>query len=147
MLFMFAKPRQAAPQVAQLKITQREKTVYSTIHKTADKSAHRPHRRDVSHISCKVLKLFFIEILSFPYVTETIGFSPYKSLYFECYVTKPMLACEDSYFSEGEKRRPGRFAGYAYVRRCLPSMLGYLWWHRFTGSQFAGSSFGRDHEN
>ena len=29
-------------------------------------------------------KPFFIEILSFSYVTETIGFFPYKSLYFEC---------------------------------------------------------------
>ena len=25
-------------------------------------------------------------------VTETVGFSPYKSLYLECYATMPMLA-------------------------------------------------------
>ena len=41
----------------------REKTVYSTTIKDGHKSAHGPHRRDVTHILCKML--FFIEILSF----------------------------------------------------------------------------------
>ena len=35
-----------------------EKTVYSTTHKLA----HGPHRRDVTHILCKI-SCFFIEIL------------------------------------------------------------------------------------
>ena len=38
-----------------------EKTVHSATHK----SAHGPHRRDVTHILCKVSCFFFIEILSF----------------------------------------------------------------------------------
>ena len=50
--------------------------------------------------------LFFIEILSFSQVTETIGFFfPYKSSYFECYATMVMLA--DAHISS----------------------LGYLWWN------------------
>ena len=55
------------------------------------KSTRGPPRRDVTHILSKV-SCFFIEILSFSWVTETIGFSPYKSLYFECYATIPMFA-------------------------------------------------------
>ena len=55
------------------------------------KSARGPHRRDVTTILRKV-SCFFSEILSFSQVTETIGFFPFKSLYFECYATMPMLA-------------------------------------------------------
>ena len=49
----------------------------------------------VLRLSCvnthlKYGKLFFIETLSFSYVTETVGFFPYKSLYFECRCS-PML--------------------------------------------------------
>ena len=46
----------------------RGKTVYSTTHK----SAHGPHRRDVTHI----YKLFFIEILSFSKVNRNDRFFP-----------------------------------------------------------------------
>ena len=56
------------------------------------KSAHGPHRRDLTHTLCKVTELFFIEILSFSQVTETIGFFPYKSLYLECYAAMSMFA-------------------------------------------------------
>ena len=48
-------------------------------------------RRNTHLVKAK-LHVFFIEILSFQYVTETIGLFPYKSLYFECYATLPMFA-------------------------------------------------------
>ena len=64
-------------------------------------------------------------------------FFTYKSLYFECYATMSMLACEQqTHFrssllsllaSEGEKRRPEMrllFAGYVNVGRCLYFELG-----------------------
>ena len=41
------------------------------------KSTHGPHKRDVTHILSKV-KCFFIEILSFSQVTETISFFPLR---------------------------------------------------------------------
>ena len=51
-----------------------------------NKSAHGPHRRDVTHILCKVSCFFFFciiifEILPFSQVTETIGFSPHTNPY------------------------------------------------------------------
>ena len=49
----------------------RGKTVYSTTHK----SAHRPHRRDVTHI----YKLFFIEILSFSKVNRNERVFPHTN--------------------------------------------------------------------
>ena len=61
-------------------------------------------------------KLFFIEIVSFSWVTETIGFFPYKSLYCECYATMPMLA--DAHISS---------FGYLYLNKVISSVTKLLY--------------------
>ena len=75
----------------------RGKTVYSTTHK----SAHGPHRRDVTHI----YKLFFIEILSFSKVTETIDFFPIQIFIFRIPIFQMLHnnadTCRCSYFELG----------------------------------------------
>ena len=62
------------------------------------KSAHGPHRRDVTQILCKVscflLKSFHFRRL----ITETIGFFPCKSLYFEINVTQQCRVHQCLYF-------------------------------------------------
>ena len=71
---------------------------------------HGPHRREVKHILCNVNCFFywnpfiFIGYRNDRFFQEPIkwapGFSPYKSLYFECYATMPMLIfpSKDSFF-------------------------------------------------
>ena len=55
------------------------------------KSIHEPHRRDVTHILCKVSSFFHWNPFIFlGYRNDR--FSPIQSLYFECYATMPMLA-------------------------------------------------------
>ena len=60
-----------------------------------DLSAHGPHRRDVTHILSKAKLFFLIFILmkSFHFRKLHKGkiFFSYKSLFFECYATMPML--------------------------------------------------------
>ena len=88
-----------------------EKTVYITTHKTA---INRPmdHTGKKQHILCKV-SCFWMKSFRFRRLRKTIGFFPYKSLYFECYATMPMVA--DAHISS----------------------LGYLWyeWYRTSKSK------------
>ena len=70
-----------------------------------------PYLKCVLHLSLRLsflwvlCKRFSLHRKIFSLVRETIGFFPYKSLYFECYATMPMLA-------------------EAHI-----SSLGYLWAH------------------
>ena len=59
--------------------------------KYGHKSARGPHRRDVTHILSKV-RCFLLKSFHFGRLRKRQVFSPYKSLYFECYATMPMLA-------------------------------------------------------
>ena len=70
----------------------RGKTVYSTTHK----SAHGPHRRDVTHI----YKLFFIEILSFSKVNRNDRFFPIQIPIFQK-LHNNADTCRCSYFELG----------------------------------------------
>ena len=54
-------------------------------------SAHGPHRRDVTHILCKVSS-FLLKSFHFRRLQKRQFFYPYKSLYFERYATMQMLA-------------------------------------------------------
>ena len=55
------------------------------------KSAHGSHRRDVTHILCKV-SCFSLKSFHFRRLQKRLFFFPYKSLYFECYATMSMFA-------------------------------------------------------
>ena len=63
------------------------------------KSAHGPHRRDVTYVLCKVSCFFYWNPFIFVGYRNN-RFSRYKSLYFECYTTMPM-SCRCSYFELG----------------------------------------------
>ena len=73
--------------------------------KNDHKSARGPHRRDVTHILPKV-NCFFIQIVSFSLVTETIGFFSHRNSYV-LNVTQHMPMIADAHISS----------------------LGYLWQH------------------
>ena len=51
----------------------------------------KPFRRDVTHILCNV-NCFLLNLFIFVGYRNDKFFFPYKSLYFECYATMPMLA-------------------------------------------------------
>ena len=67
--------------------------------KNDHKSARGPHRRDVTHILPKV-NCFFIQIVSFSLVTETIGFFSHRNSYV-LNVTQHMPMLADAHFELG----------------------------------------------